>query len=356
MIKIRLLVITVLILICKSVNADPGLSSLEGLKYFYLIAVIVFIIITAFVVYLLSMAYRLTRKKNDKTSKQKGIAIFTILGLISFILMQPIIDFNLYILVDNDYPEATTITSAHVERYFEVDDGRHFYLVKNGLRYFKPGRKVVIRDDKTSKTKVSVYDIFEASGGYMFFRERKRTEGKKLWIPILPVTKKRFQLTNRGPILLLTNDWHIDDLAAHTKHIPWCCDATWTKLLLEHGANPSRAIHDRLPLYSALAPMGWVRDEAELNSIELKLEILLSAGVNINATNSYGETALFGATRLSNDKALKWLLTHGANPDIRNKKGDTALDSLHKNAKQFGKYWSKEQKLTHKNMIQYLEQ
>lgn len=349
-IKIKVGLVFTLILATCSASADPGLSSLKGLGYLYLAAFVVLIVFSVLLGYLIRYAYRLARSKKV-TDKWLGIALFTIIGLAILAAAEPFIDFNFYLLVDNEYPEATTITRSHVEHYFEVDDGRIFYLAGESLRYFKPGRTVVIREDKASATGMRVYDIFEASGRQMFFQQRRRTEGKKLWIPIVPVKKGRYQLTDPGTVIWLKSDWHIDDLVAHAKYIPWCCDLTWTRLLLEHGADPNQSIHGALPLSRAFGPFGWTNDEKELKNIELVLEELLSAGVDVNTYNPQGYTALFNARH---SRPLKWLLQHGANPNLHSHKGETPADVLRREEERFGQYWSDEQISKNRNLINLL--
>lgn len=54
-------------------------------------------------------------------------------------------------------------------------------------------------------------------------------------------------------------------------------------------------------------------------------EILLQAGVELDAKDRKGRTALFYAMEKGNDKAMEFLLDSGASLEIRDKKGNTAL-------------------------------
>lgn len=339
----------ILTLTSGSASADPGLSSLEGLHYLFLGALVLFIAGAALLGFLLLHAYRLTRSKSV-SKRLTGGAIFLVIASVTFIVLEPFIDFNLYILQENEYTDATTIKTVYVKQYFELEDGRIFYLVDGGLGFFKPGRAVVLRKDSATATKMRVYDIFVASGSYMFFRQRKGTENKKLWIPIIPVMKDRYQLADRGPVIMLKPDWHFEDLAAHTKFIPWCCDPDWTRLLLDHKANPNQSVSYRLPLAQAATHLGRISDKAELQNIEEILTVLLSAGADVNAAGSGGYTPLhiaassrhLMASSSGNHDALIWLLQHGANPTLRNHKGQTPLDLLRQQQQEFGQYWSDE--------------
>lgn len=53
--------------------------------------------------------------------------------------------------------------------------------------------------------------------------------------------------------------------------------------------------------------------------------LLIEAGASVNATNVFGETALFNASRAGNSCAVRLLLKHGADPNAASKSGFTAL-------------------------------
>ncbi len=61
--------------------------------------------------------------------------------------------------------------------------------------------------------------------------------------------------------------------------------------------------------------------------------ILLEHGADINLQDKKGWTALMLACFFEQDKAAKLLLEHGADVNIKNRKGKTALDIGYKNAK-----------------------
>ena len=65
---------------------------------------------------------------------------------------------------------------------------------------------------------------------------------------------------------------------------------------------------------------------AEASTVEV-LKELISAGAKIDATNSGGQNALFGAAR-NNVEAVNLLIKLGANPNVRDEDGDTALMSM----------------------------
>jgi ankyrin repeat protein len=57
------------------------------------------------------------------------------------------------------------------------------------------------------------------------------------------------------------------------------------------------------------------------------IELCLQAGVDINAQDSRGQTALHGAAFWGKDKIVKFLAENGARLDAKDKRGMTALDS-----------------------------
>lgn len=59
---------------------------------------------------------------------------------------------------------------------------------------------------------------------------------------------------------------------------------------------------------------------------EKEIDMLLQAGVDVNATNEQGNTALMTAADNNEPSLVKFLLMRGANPHIKNKAGKTALE------------------------------
>ena len=62
----------------------------------------------------------------------------------------------------------------------------------------------------------------------------------------------------------------------------------------------------------------------------------LEAGVDINAVDGRGQTALYGAALQGYDEVVKFLLAHGAKLDIKDQRGFTALDAAEGKAGGFG--------------------
>ena len=77
------------------------------------------------------------------------------------------------------------------------------------------------------------------------------------------------------------------------------------------------------------------RKKTELDSIDA-IKVCLEAGVDINAADGRGQTALYGAALMGYDEVVKFLLAHGAKPGIKDQRGFTALDAAEGKAGGFG--------------------
>jgi ankyrin repeat protein len=107
-------------------------------------------------------------------------------------------------------------------------------------------------------------------------------------------------------------------------------DVTTMKLLLEHGADPKRASNDKTNAIIAAATGMGARfaggeekpEEESLEAIKLALE----KGVDINAINDKGETAVHGAALRGANQIIQFLADHGAKLDVKNKAGRTPMD------------------------------
>jgi ankyrin repeat protein len=118
-------------------------------------------------------------------------------------------------------------------------------------------------------------------------------------------------------------------------------DIALARVLLNRGADPFLTKKDGTTslMIAAGVGLGPVRGEdpnlvkpSEEGSIEI-VKLLLDRGVDINAANDVGTTALIGAVVSSQgagngtrDQLAAFLVSHGAKLDARDKKGMTALD------------------------------
>ncbi|HEY5665138.1 MAG TPA: ankyrin repeat domain-containing protein [Gammaproteobacteria bacterium] len=106
-------------------------------------------------------------------------------------------------------------------------------------------------------------------------------------------------------------------------------DLTVMRLLLDHGADAHLAtFHGTTPLMAA-AGVNWVVSqtytegpEALLDAVELCVEL----GMDVNAANSMGITAVMGAANRGSDPIIEFLVDQGASLDVADNEGRTPLD------------------------------
>ncbi|NNC77735.1 MAG: hypothetical protein HKN77_07210 [Woeseiaceae bacterium] len=336
-----------MLFICTPSLADPGLGSLEGLWIVYLVGLI-FLVIAALVGGLILHAGFRLMKSDDKSDVRSGRFILGLLAIFGIAMSTLFTDFSLYFLRDNTFPDAVTISRAHVERYMETDDGRAFFLTEDARRYFKPGRSVVLRPDSSGAMRVHDIDKFSRSTYH-------RLSEKKLWLPLIPTVRDRNVLLDRGPAMRLEKNWRFDDLiASGDGHLPWCCEVEWARMLLARGADPNRAHGRRLPLTKAVAPLGWHSNADEIAEIEAVLATLLAAGADVNAIDDDGNTVLHQLIHHPLIEPITWILAHGADPSIANNKGQTPLDLLQAQKKRLGSYWDEKALAKHNSFVDLL--
>jgi ankyrin repeat protein len=113
------------------------------------------------------------------------------------------------------------------------------------------------------------------------------------------------------------------------------------KLLLQHGADAtikslnkprSPAAAQKPPAYTplhAVVDLHRRRGEVDVSSLEDLMQVLLDAGCDVNARNFHGETVLLSC--LHQEVALvEFLLLRGADPNVLNDRGNTAMTYFHK--------------------------
>lgn len=93
-------------------------------------------------------------------------------------------------------------------------------------------------------------------------------------------------------------------------------DITWTRWLLQEGANPNITDNrGRTPLIAA----------AEIGFLE-GVEALVARGARVDVPNSTGETPLIAAVHSRNTELMEILLEAGADPDLADNVGRSARD------------------------------
>jgi len=104
------------------------------------------------------------------------------------------------------------------------------------------------------------------------------------------------------------------------------------KLLFENGADPKLATRNGITALMAAAGVG-TNDADTTGRVKLQSDIIesiklcLDAGVDINAVESNGRSALFGAALQGFDKVVQFLAERGAKVDLKDRNGRTALDA-----------------------------
>jgi ankyrin repeat protein len=103
-------------------------------------------------------------------------------------------------------------------------------------------------------------------------------------------------------------------------------------VLLDAGADPKLTLKDRTTVLMISAAGGAVvgayavaipvTEESSIEAVKLCLE----RGVDINAFNTNGTTAVHSAVQRGAQKVVRYLAEHGAKLDMKNKQGRTPLD------------------------------
>ena len=109
-------------------------------------------------------------------------------------------------------------------------------------------------------------------------------------------------------------------------------DVPAMRLLLAKGADPKLATRAGITPLMAAAGLGSKEEDTtgrfktEADAIE-SIKLCLDAGVDINATNGQGQTALHAAALKGYNKVVQFLADHGASLNAKDKQGKTPLDA-----------------------------
>ena len=113
-------------------------------------------------------------------------------------------------------------------------------------------------------------------------------------------------------------------------------DIAMVNLLLASGADPLLTLPNKTTTIMLAAGLGWRNgsplapsyDQGPPEEAVETIKVLKAAGVDINATNTAGDTALHAAvTGRASDVIIRGLLALGADPNALNKRGQTALQA-----------------------------
>jgi ankyrin repeat protein len=112
-------------------------------------------------------------------------------------------------------------------------------------------------------------------------------------------------------------------------------DVKVMKLLLAHGADPKATAKNGTNALMLAAGLGWrdgnaavpTRDRGTEAEAIAAIQMCLDLGLEINATNDRGDTALHASVLgRGSDDIARYLVEHGADLNARNKQGRTPID------------------------------
>jgi len=96
------------------------------------------------------------------------------------------------------------------------------------------------------------------------------------------------------------------------------------RLLVDHGANVNaRDKFNNTPLRMCASN---AQSFASLDSFKQTVQTLLDAGADINAGTTINTTSLHSVVKWGNPDAVRFMLDHGADPNVRTTKGELPID------------------------------
>ena len=105
-------------------------------------------------------------------------------------------------------------------------------------------------------------------------------------------------------------------------------NAEFMKLLIDSGADPKIATKAGDTALMAAAGIGWAANwsvNAPVPAVEA-VKYCVELGIDVNAADNRGYTALHGAAYLGNNDMVNYLVSKGARVDAKSKAGDTVAD------------------------------
>ncbi|AAV50367.1 ankyrin containing protein [Acanthamoeba polyphaga mimivirus] len=165
-------------------------------------------------------------------------------------------------------------------------------------------------DDRFSESKISsIKNLFESDDDDYFFENKRKNKYNALKLLLDNGANIEAKCDGETPLLLACK---LSSEITSTKHI---------KILLKKGAKTNIESNDRKTPLMLLCKncQQYLENEA--------VDVLIKYGkANINYQNSIGETALIYLCRISfMSESVQFLLEKGANPNIQDNSGNTAL-------------------------------
>lgn len=104
-------------------------------------------------------------------------------------------------------------------------------------------------------------------------------------------------------------------------------DVETMRLLLEFGADPQISTFEGTTPLMAAAGINWVVNQTftEWDSLLEAVELCWELGMDVNAVNSMGLTAVMGAANRGSDDIIRFLVGKGARLDVKDNEGRTPL-------------------------------
>lgn len=151
---------------------------------------------------------------------------------------------------------------------------------------------------------VAVPAAAQFTDGYNFLKAVKERDG----------TKATDFLDEPGSTLVNTRDQSTGESALH--FVVQRRDETWTRFLLERGANPNAIDKQGNTPLAIASSLGFVEG----------VDVLLKRGARVDVANSAGETPLISAVHRRDMAMIRLLLKSGASADRTDNSGRSARD------------------------------
>lgn len=106
-------------------------------------------------------------------------------------------------------------------------------------------------------------------------------------------------------------------------------DVTVMQLLLKHGADPKITSYEGTSALMAAAGINWRESQSFTESPAASLEavkVCIDLGLDVNASNTHGFTALLGAANRGSNDIIELLVEKGARLDIQDAEGRTPVE------------------------------